>query len=260
MRNLILVLSLGLLLGAAGCVLPGEPSAKNLVGSANVSTLFEESLDAIGNDLQAESDVRAVAADLTDQISTAVTTDYVYPIQTYSTHRTSKVFGQYIAPDAGDRFSGYHTGDDVEVDDINASAAVYAITGGTMIRRQTVPGYGGVVILKFSNNDITYHALYGHLDLDSVGIAVGEQVVAGQQLGLLGEDKSADTDGERKHLHFAIYPYTGTEQFAGYVDTEADIAKWIDPAAFLKTQSARLPDVNITTDDISEALKQVKSN
>lgn len=257
----MILVTFSLILGVAGCTLPewqrNVDESRSQNASQNTTDAFEDSLNLIGDDLQAESDVREVAGELTNQITASITSTLVYPTKTYLTHRTVKTFGQYIAPDSGDRFSGYHTGDDVEVDTLDETVAVYAVAAGKIIRRQTVPGYGGVVILEFTFEDVSYHALYGHIDLNSVGMAIGETVTAGQQIGVLGDDQSTATDGERKHLHFGLYPYTGTEQFAGYVDLELELEKWQNPADFLSGRNATLPDTDITKNDISSAIKNV---
>lgn len=194
---------------------------------------FQEQVAALGSHLELESDLRS----LFDGVS-AVATTYVYPIDSYTTNRTVKVFGQYIAPDSADRFAGYHTGDDVEVTDLAAVVPVYALTTAIIIQKQTVSGYGGVVILEFVDAGTTYHALYGHLNIDSVSAVVGDNVTGGTELGVLGDDRSDQTDGERKHLHFGIYPYNGTELYAGYVDDDADLANWLNPADFLRNHQA----------------------
>lgn len=220
-----LIIALGLVTGCA--------SVSPNLATTSPQQDFQEQVAALGGHLELESDLRS----LFDGVS-AVATTYVYPIDSYTTNRTVKVFGQYIAPDSGDRFSGYHTGDDVEVTDLAAVVPVYAITNATVVQKQTVSSYGGVVVLEFVDAGITYHALYGHLNIDSVIVVVGDSVVGGTQLGVLGDDQSDQTDGERKHLHFGIYPYSGTELYAGYVENDADLTNWVNPADWLRNHQA----------------------
>lgn len=192
---------------------------------------FTEDIDQLGDTLQLESELGELFTTET------ASQNFVYPIADYTTARTKKVFGQYIAPDSGDRFSGYHTGDDIEVADLAATVPVYALTTATVVQKQTVSGYGGVVILEFIDQGITYHALYGHLNLSSVSIIVGDTVNGGTQLGVLGDDQSEQTDGERKHLHFGIYSYTGIELYAGYVADDTDLMNWLNPADWLRSHN-----------------------
>lgn len=202
----------------------------------NPADILQRQSASLDGSLQLETDLR----NLFDQ-KVVTTGDYTYPIAEYTIQRTQKIFGQYIAPDSGDRFTGYHTGDDIEVPDKTVEISVYVLTDASMVRKETVAGYGGVVILEFIDQGQTYHALYGHLDIASVTAAVGDTVHRGAVLGNLGDDASAETDGERKHLHFGLYPYTGTELFTGYVDNDADLALWVNPADWLRQHGAVAP-------------------
>ncbi|EKD79616.1 MAG: hypothetical protein ACD_41C00025G0007, partial [uncultured bacterium] len=195
------------------------------------TAVFSAQVDELGATLELQEQLGTI-------FDSAVPNTFTYPMASYTTARTKKVFGQYIAPDSGDRFSGYHTGDDVEVTDVMVVVPVYALTTATVMQKQTVSGYGGVVILEFVDANVTYHALYGHLNLDSVTAVVGDTVTGGTQLGVLGDDASAQTDGERKHLHFGLYPFTGTELYAGYVVDDADLVNWVNPADWLRSHNA----------------------
>lgn len=221
------------LVTATGCTVPWNQTSTTPLTIADPTQAFQDSVADLGNTLELESQVQNLFAEA-DQASS----DFVYPIANYTTARTKKVFGQYIAPDSGDRFSGYHTGDDIEVADVAAPAPVYALTSATLVQKQTISGYGGVVILEFVDQTVTYHALYGHVNLSSVTAAVGDTVVGGAQLGVLGDDQSDQTDGERKHLHFGLYEYSGTELYAGYVADDADLANWVNPSDWLRDQAA----------------------
>lgn len=216
-----------------GCTLPFTKTASPQRVIENPTEVFQNSVEDLGNTIELESQLQNLFGEATD-----TSANFVYPVANYTTARTKKVFGQYIAPDSGDRFSGYHTGDDIEVADLAATVPVYALTTATVVQKQTISGYGGVVILEFVDQAITYHALYGHLNLTSVNVVVGDTVNSGTQLGVLGDDQSEQTDGERKHLHFGIYPYTGTELYAGYVANDADLVNWLNPADWLRSHNA----------------------
>ncbi|MDA1038436.1 MAG: M23 family metallopeptidase [bacterium] len=150
------------------------------------------------------------------------------PVENYVNGRTMKVFGEYIE----DRFKGYHVGDDVEVIDKKREMPVMAIAEGVVRQVSRTSGYGGLVIIDHLNGQPdAVTALYGHLDLSSVSLKEGETVSLGDFIGNLGDDASEETDGERKHLHFALYP-GGDARVAGYELKEEDIDRWINPTDF----------------------------
>jgi len=157
--------------------------------------------------------------------------EVVLPIENYKNGRTFKLFGEYIE----DRFKGYHVGDDVEVVDKGNEISVVSIADGIVGQVSRASGYGGLVSIDHLNglpDAIT--ALYGHLDLNSVELKPGDKVEAGQFIGYLGDDQSPETDGERKHLHFALY--TDEEpRVAGYVADEDDVRNWINPTEFFSS-------------------------
>jgi len=45
---------------------------------------------------------------------------------------------------------------------------------------------------------------------------------------VLGDHESAETDGERKHLHFGIHKGSDIDM-RGYVAIEEELENWIDP-------------------------------
>ncbi|HAU66342.1 MAG: Metalloendopeptidase-like protein membrane protein [Candidatus Uhrbacteria bacterium GW2011_GWF2_39_13] len=144
-----------------------------------------------------------------------------------------KRFGEYFQ----DRFTGYHTADDAEVpaEDLSPGeiqlVPVRAVADGTVVYKQTVEGYGGVIVLQHEIDGESIQTLYGHVDLDSSSLVVGDKVTRGQFLVNLGEPESEDTDGERQHLHFAVYPGTKV-QLRGYVTTVDELVSWINPHDF----------------------------
>jgi len=152
---------------------------------------------------------------------------------------TKKPFGLKITPQDSpvkpERFSGFHTGVDFEIfpEEQETEVAVYAVCDGPVLQRRFVSGYGGVVIQSciLESRDIT--VVYGHLQLSSIGLKTGDQVLAGSSLGILGKGFSSETDGERKHLHLGIH--LGKEaNLAGYVQKESDLKNWLDAAKYLK--------------------------
>lgn len=161
----------------------------------------------------------------------------VYPIENFETGITLKSFGSYITPETSpvqpERFSGYHTGVDVEADKLEEETPVVSIADGTVVLARTVNGYGGVVVVQYWFDEEPILALYGHLDMSSVSVGEGDSLALGQVLGVLGEGYTQETDGERKHLHFALIPGE-TVSLLGYVQSEAALSGWLDPVAFFE--------------------------
>ncbi|TSC76600.1 MAG: peptidase M23 [Parcubacteria group bacterium Gr01-1014_31] len=162
----------------------------------------------------------------TPQPSPIPSTAVVLPIAGYRERRTFKVYGQYVQ----DRFRGYHTGDDIEYADISKDVPVFAIADGEVVAARRVNGYGGMLIIRHTVAGRTVSALYGHLDLNSAR-ATGTKVKAGEQIAILGDHKSSETDGERKHLHFHLWDGDG-EKLAGYAQTEAALGDYLNPTDF----------------------------
>jgi murein DD-endopeptidase MepM/ murein hydrolase activator NlpD len=155
----------------------------------------------------------------------------VEPIDEFKSRITKKPFGIHITPATSpvqpERFSGYHTGVDVEYGDVSAAVPIRAVARGRVVRAGTVSGYGGVVVIEHTLPAQTVLALYGHLKPSRLP-AVGATVSAGQEIGVLGEGGTPETDGERKHLHFAILTST-TLDLRGYVANQAELGRWLNP-------------------------------
>jgi murein DD-endopeptidase MepM/ murein hydrolase activator NlpD len=163
---------------------------------------------------------------------------FALPIQNYFQNQTKKIFGQYItfqnSPVQPERFTGYHTGVDIEVneEDLNSKVDVLAIADSKLIYKNWVSGYGEVVVIAFSDNGQDYTALYGHLNIDSVLKNIGDSLEKGEKIGELGQAFSTQTDGERKHLHFSIHKGSAIE-LRGYVQNKSLLNGWVDPNQIL---------------------------
>lgn len=155
-------------------------------------------------------------------------------ISYYAERTIQKPFGVFITPENSpitpERFRGYHTGVDFEIfeDEIDANVFVSAICDGVVRVAQRVDGYGGVVIHDCVIGGEKATVLYGHLDLRSIDFAVGSEVAHGDIIGVLGAHESAETDGERKHLHLGIHKGVVID-VRGYVDSVGELEDWIDP-------------------------------
>jgi murein DD-endopeptidase MepM/ murein hydrolase activator NlpD len=158
-----------------------------------------------------------------------------YPIDNFETGIKLKPFGIYIQPSTSpvqpERFSGYHTGADIEAPVGIEDVWVHAIGDGEVLSVKRVDGYGGVIQIKHDFDGDVYTALYGHIDLDSSLVDVGNLVSAGDQLAILGDGYSVETDGERKHLHFSLKPGLDLD-LSGYVQNKDELTEWINPELF----------------------------
>ena len=151
---------------------------------------------------------------------------WIYPVDEFEKRITKKTFGMYITPKnspvAPERFAGYHTGVDVEYEDISTDVPIKAIADGEVVVSRFASGYGGVTVVKHGD----LYAIYGHLRLSSM-LKTGTKVTMGEQIGLLGIGYSAETDGERRHLHFGVCKINSIK---GYVNSKAELEKyWFDP-------------------------------
>lgn len=164
--------------------------------------------------------------------------EYVSPLDRSGERITKKPFGIYITPATSpvqpERFTGYHTGSDFEIfpGEENSAVTIKAFCTGRVVYKQWVSGYGGVFIQQCSVENKTVTVLYGHLKLSSIILVVGNNLKAGDTIGELGQAKSRDTDGERKHLHLAIH-IGSTINVKGYVRNQSDLNGWLDPQKYL---------------------------
>lgn len=153
------------------------------------------------------------------------------PVADFKVRVTKKPFGIYITPKTSpiqpERFTGYHTGADAEYQDVAADVPVYAVADGTVVLSRTASGYGGVFMVEIEINGAKHNILYGHIRPSSLP-KIGSTVTKGEQIALLGTSYSTETDGERRHLHFAVLSDTRSD-IKGYVSKKADLSGWIDP-------------------------------
>ncbi len=157
------------------------------------------------------------------------------PVDQFFQRITQKTFGQYITPQNSpvqpEKFTGYHTGVDVEYEDASGEVEVRSIYEGRVVFSGYVDGYGGVAIISHSINSTDYLSLYGHLNPASL-TQKDEQVAKSQKIGVLGQGYTNETDGERRHLHFAIIKGNDID-FRGYVQNENELDGWVNPVDFI---------------------------
>ena len=150
--------------------------------------------------------------------------DY-YPIAQFRERINKKSFGVYISPQDSpvqpERFKGFHTGVDVEYEDIENDVPVFAVCDGEIVLSKWVSGYGGTLILKCGEN----YYIYGHLNVDS--IVKKTKILKGEDIANLGKGNTIETDYERKHLHFSINK--NSADLRGYVQNEDELDDWENP-------------------------------
>ncbi|MFA6492539.1 MAG: M23 family metallopeptidase [Patescibacteria group bacterium] len=168
--------------------------------------------------------------------TTITTQAFAEPIAQFKQRITKKPFGIYITPEnspvSPERFTGFHTGVDVEYQDVDTDVPVYALADGAIVLSRTASGYGGVLIIDFKLDGVDHTALYGHLRPESLP-QVGQSFKKGEQIAVLGTGYSSETDNERRHLHFAILSDNRVD-LKGYVQNESELSGWIDPLTLYK--------------------------
>jgi len=159
------------------------------------------------------------------------------PIAQAQERVTKKPFGIYVSPSDSpvqpERFTGYHTGVDFETfpSEADIDVPIYVICSGPLLEKITASGYGGVAVQKceFENQSIT--VIYGHIKLTSVTTVVGKVLTKGEKLAILGKGYSAETGGERKHLHLGIHK-DASINILGYVQNKSELSNWINFADY----------------------------
>ncbi len=162
----------------------------------------------------------------------------IEPISGALARVTKKPFGIKISPDnspvSPEKFSGYHTGVDFETSEAeqNMAVPIYTICSGKLLVKKQATGYGGVVVQACEINQQAMTVVYGHLNLSSVSVKINQELKTGEQIGILGQGYSVETDGERKHLHLSIHRGQSVV-LLGYVPESAQLKAWLDPMELL---------------------------
>jgi hypothetical protein len=196
-------------------------------GISQQSTIKNNQENNLQNPLPSVDDKKAAG-----QIKT------VNPIDNALGRITKKPFGIFITPKTSpvqpERFSGYHTAVDLETTSAekNIDVPVKALCDGKLLSARFASGYGGVAVQSCKLDGMDATVIYGHIRLSSVKTKIGDRLNAGDFLANLGTGFSAETDGERKHLHLGIHRGTAVN-ILGYVQSKSALANWLDPAQFL---------------------------
>lgn len=174
-------------------------------------------------------------------ISEDKTQDIEIPMEKAGERITKKPFGIEISPEnspiSPERFSGYHTGVDYEIFEIeeNLDVQIFAICDGKLLKKETATGYGGIAIQECELNNQIVTILYGHIKISSIQQNIGDYISKGKKLAVLGTGFSQETDNERKHLHLGIHKGLGID-VRGYVETLLQLEDWIDFEEYLSNK------------------------
>ncbi len=169
------------------------------------------------------------------------TDSIVDPLEDARSRVTKKPFGLFVSPDISpvspERFTGFHTGSDFETapSEQPTEVSVRALCGGKLLQKRRADGYGGVAVQSCLFGEDPVSVVYGHLNLESIGAAIGEYLAPGEVIGNLGAGMSGETDGERKHLHLSIHKGTAID-IRGYVPSEKLLDGWLDPLYYLSIE------------------------
>lgn len=150
--------------------------------------------------------------------------NYIYPLPAWQ-----------ISTTHGEDIGGglYHMGVDAGFG-LPAGAPVYAVADGIVREAQERSQFGLVVLIEHAaDTDQAQVSLYGHLDPTNVQVTPGQRVLAGDQIGVLGD--SSNNGGWTTHLHFGIHKsaYTGDWVYYGHVYDPATAADWYNPEQYI---------------------------
>lgn len=161
----------------------------------------------------------------------------VEPIRDAALRATPLHFGLRVTPkpednpiDPPERFTGYHVGQDFEVgkEELNVDVPIFALCYGKVLFSGFAEGYGGLVVQQCTLQGKAMTVMYGHLTLEGLP-KVKTTLRPGDKISVLAPANSHDSDGNRKHLHLGISNGKAIDM-RGYVQTEAEMAEFLDPA------------------------------
>lgn len=231
MKKFVYVLVIGLVVTIVGC-----NQVDNQVTTDGVPADYERIYETSEPEEVPEDGAVPDLANIAEEPGVDMLAQWAAPLDRIGEREIKKSFGIYVEPASSpvqpERFQGYHTGVDFEVLPDEGDVMVKAVCAGRVLVKQFVSGYGGVVVTSCLLDGKSITVLYGHLDLDSVGLSEWDEVGVGQDVGLLGDGFTEETDGERSHLHLAFHKGEAVK-YAGYVGNEADLANWIDPCDYV---------------------------
>jgi hypothetical protein len=164
--------------------------------------------------------------------------DFLPPLDLARERVTKKTFGLFVTPQNSpvqlEKFRGYHTGTDFEIfpGEDNIDIPVKAVCSGNILMKKIATGYGGIMVESCSLNGEPITVVYGHLKLANINYNVGDKINTADVLGILGKGYSAETSGERKHLHLGFHKGAAVNIF-GYVQNKSELSGWLDPCLYV---------------------------
>jgi len=164
--------------------------------------------------------------------------NFLPPLDRAKERVTKKYFGLFVTPQNSpvqpEKFFGYHTGTDFEIfsGEENIEVPVKAVCNGNILIKKSATGYGGVAVESCALNNEPIAVIYGHLKLSSINYNAGDKINAGDTIGILGAPYSAETSGERKHLHLGFHKGSSIN-ILGYVQNQAELSGWLDPCLYV---------------------------
>lgn len=166
-----------------------------------------------------------------------------WPLERSNERQKLLKFGMYVTPDPTqnpisppERFTGYHTGLDIEIlpEEKDSIVPVKTICEGKILFTGIIEGYGGVVIQECNVDNQLSSILYGHLKPSSIIVAQNNETIKPNTIvAELGADRTEETGNTRKHLHLGIHKGNHIE-FLGYVTGQSELAEFIDPLPLLQ--------------------------
>lgn len=174
-------------------------------------------------------------------IASATTTQesLVNPIDRANERMTKKQFGTYVSPGhslvPNEHFKGLHAAVDFEIlndSELVNEVEIRTVCQGPLVLKEWVKGYGGVAVQECTLDGKPISLIYGHMDLESITANKGDTMSPGQRLGNLGDAYSHETDGARRHLHLGFYNGVPVD-IRGYVPTQEELAKYLDPCDYI---------------------------
>ena len=231
----ISIITILIMLTIVRYLIPSDPIPDRIIPGDDITNGQE--LDSMPTDSDSDTDGET-APDTSNSDSAPVVTNFSAPMSEWSMRVNKKTFGTYVSPNnspvSPEKFTGYHAAIDLEIlaGEETSQVPVLAICSGKLAIKRQASGYGGLVAQYCDYNGVQVLVLYGHVALSSVGKNVGDDVVIGEQLALLGQP-GTDTDGERKHLHLGIRKGTDLV-ISGYVANQASLSAFYDPRELLQ--------------------------
>jgi hypothetical protein len=119
---------------------------------------------------------------------------FLYPVA--PTFPITQTFAEHEARRVANGWTNYNGGIDWGIP--NGTSIRAAQSGTVTVARSDTDGYGTHVRIETTDGATKYLTIYGHMQ--SFSVAVGEQVVAGRQIGL--SDNTGNSTGP--HIHFEL--------------------------------------------------------